>query len=378
MIGFVENKLYKEQALSHKMPLKHQVFVLISVLGLGTLVIITIGLLFFAGMRRENDEGRLQVLLIVLEFVAAAGIVFAFFNPLARSLSGLAGRVQSIGSGRAQVDRSVRLEPGALLCRELADIAQAINGMMDEIERLNRDIKENHRRMRALEAANRQTEIAFLRSQINPHFLSNTLTLICGMAAEGKAEEIIGVADALSGIYRYSIKGGDTVRLRDEVAVTEAYVMIQSTRFVGRFTVEYDIEPRALDAALPGMLLQPLVENAVEHGLEGCLAGGRLTVGARLDGRAENLLLWVWDTGLGMDAEQLAALREQLHQAAAGRGTDDLAPLDPGGGRGVGLRNVNSRLYLQYGSAYRLEIDSAVGGGTRVNIRIPCEGRDGA
>lgn len=116
--------------------------------------------------------------------------------------------------------------------------------------------------------AERDLELQMLRNQINPHFLYNTLTMICGMAAEGMTDKIILVTGALSQIFRYSIKGNDLVSLREELEIVKSYLMIQKERFADRFTIEYNFSDDAYDCLIPKMVIQPLVENAIVHGLE--------------------------------------------------------------------------------------------------------------
>ena len=140
--------------------------------------------------------------------------------------------------------------------------------MLIKTEELNHTIFDSYTRMYELEANNRKTEIAFLRSQINPHFLYNTLTMICGMAAEGMTDKIILVTGALSQIFRYSIKGNDLVSLREELEIVKSYLMIQKERFADSFTIEYNFSEMMPMTASKQNGHQPLVENAIVHGLE--------------------------------------------------------------------------------------------------------------
>jgi two-component system sensor histidine kinase YesM len=315
-----------------------------------------------------------QSLVIMLAFAAAAFVLILFFNRMSKSLNQLTGLMKRISSGKSSaLYERVEVSPDAFQAREVNEIIAAFNLMMDETNRLNRSIVEKQSHMYELELITRETEIAFLRSQVNPHFLYNTLTLICGMASEGMDDGIIQVAGALSQIFRYSIKGGGMVSLREELDIAQSYVLIQSLRFEDRFSVFYSVDSQALDCPMPKMVLQPLVENAVVHGLEKRLEHGSMEIGAKLTPRGD-LKIWVKDTGIGMEEQQLKALLKRLRSADAGgpfvrrAGEEGISQ----GEQGVGLLNVNARLLLEYGSEdYRLDIISAPGQGTCVSVRIP-------
>jgi two-component system sensor histidine kinase YesM len=314
------------------------------------------------------------VLLIV--FLIAAAALLLFVRQISRSLRQLTDVMNHISSGKrgALRERIPIDDKHAFRCREVDEIAQAFNEMLEETNRLNHNILNNCERMFELEVLNRRTEISFLRSQINPHFLYNTLTLICGMASDGQNSGIIEVAGALSRIYRYSVKGQSTVALREELAIVEAYVMIQKTRFEDRFIVETSYAENTLDAMLPNMLLQPLVENAISHGLERLVHKGTLRIESYVEPDSGRLCLRVTDTGEGMDEETLAAVRTRLSHAASDHTAnhEGLWGERTGDSRhGVGLYNVASRVYLTYGGESSLSIDSSPGCGTSVLLKMP-------
>lgn len=315
-----------------------------------------------------------QSAVIILAFAAAAFILIFFFNRMSKSLNQLTRLMHRISIGkRSALYERIEVIPDIFQAREIYEITTAFNLMMDETNRLNHDIVEKQSRMYELELITRETEIAFLRSQINPHFLYNTLTLICGMAAEGMGDGIIQVAGALSQIYRYSIKGGGTVTVQQELAIVKSYVLIQMLRFEDRFSVSYRVDEQILNAKMPKMILQPLVENAVTHGLEKNMEHGSMEIGAERTPEGK-LHLWVRDTGIGMEPEQLDGLRQKLREATNGcsirQSENGSVPAE----HGVGLYNVNSRLFLQYGSeTYRLNIQSKPGSGTCISIQIPLQ-----
>ena len=211
------------------------------------------------------------------------------------------------------------------------------------------------RRMETLQTRARElgelaatAQLAALRSQINPHFLFNSLNSIAQLIQvdPAKAETCV---ERLAEIFRYLLNRAEQefVPLSEELQVTNAYLEIERARFDERLRVETMIDPGALRCLIPNFVLQPLVENAVKHGLSRKVGPGTLRIAARLDG--ELLTIVVGDDGLGMTSTVLAQVFE----------------------RGVGLRNLRARLERLYGPAHLPEITSTPGGGTRVALHLP-------
>ncbi|MGN0746989.1 MAG: sensor histidine kinase [Aristaeellaceae bacterium] len=309
--------------------------------------------------------------LLVLMLVCFIATCF----PVSSSLRDLTRIMQQISEGsRTSVRQGVDLDKRRFSCSEIRDIFRFFNDMLQELDHQNQVIIDNYTKMMDLEINNRQTEIAFLRSQINPHFLYNTLTVICGMSADGQNDEVIEVTGALANIFRYSIQGSDMVSLTEEMAIVDAYLKIQSHRFEDRFQVRFDLEEDTLDFRIPKMIIQPLVENAIVHGLEPSLKPGGLTIATRL--KEEELVIDIRDTGVGMSEGRLAAIREGLSESTdhrSGNAPDHLRAMDDKHHEGIGILNVNSRIVLYYGREYALTIDSREGEGTGIRIRIPTD-----
>ena len=225
-----------------------------------------------------------------------------------------------------------------------------------------------------MEINNKKTEIAYLRSQINPHFLYNTLTMICGMASSSMEQEIIDTANSLSAIFRYSIKGEDMVTLRDEMEIVRSYLKIQTYRFEDRFTITYDLPEESLKCLIPKMVIQPIVENAIVHGLEPSLKPGRLVIGAGRNPDKGYLAIWIFDTGIGMKPEKLQQIRDAIQapvHISAHTIMDSYSYMDSKHHDSIGILNVNSRMILYFGMDYSLILDSEEGVGTNVQLRIP-------
>lgn len=302
--------------------------------------------------------------------------LFMLYRPLIRSLQLLTRFMKTLSSGdRRAYKEKFTIHQGPVGISEIDEICKAFNEMLQQTDMLNHTIFDTYLKMYELENNNRLTEIAFLRSQVNPHFLYNTLTMICGMAAEGMSDEIISVTGALSRIFRYSIKGSDVVTLQEEMDIVRAYLMIQKERFGERFTVQYDFWDNSLNCLIPKMIVQPLVENAIVHGLEKSLRPGQLRIGAGRNPEHGYLAIWIYDTGVGMPEEKLKELRDALShlpgKKQGGNGTDYSEMQQIIAHEGIGILNVNSRMVLYYGTDYTLLIDSEEGVGTNIQIRVP-------
>lgn len=302
--------------------------------------------------------------------------LFLLYRPLIRSLQLLTRFMKTLSSGdRRAYKEKFTIHQGPVGISEIDEICKAFNEMLQQTDMLNHTIFDTYLKMYEMENNNRLTEIALLRSQVNPHFLYNTLTMICGMAAEGMTDEIISVTGALSRIFRYSIKGSDMVTLQEEMDIVRAYLMIQKERFGERFTVQYDFWDNSLSCLIPKMIVQPLVENAIVHGLEKSLKPGQLRIGAGRNPEHGYLAIWIYDTGVGMPEDKLKELRDALShlpgkkQGGNGAAYSEMQQIIAH--EGIGILNVNSRMVLYYGTDYTLLIDSEEGVGTNIQIRVP-------
>lgn len=243
--------------------------------------------------------------------------------------------------------------------REIREVSAEFNRMIQKVGSLTDDLLQTNTRLYESQLQKKQTELLQLRSQINPHFLYNTLESLIGMAYLEEAEQTAGMTKDLARIFKYSVKGEDLVMVRSELQVIEAYLSIQLKRFSGVFEVVYQFEPDALECFMPKMLLQPLVENSIAHGFRELLHGGRLTVGGRREG--EQLLLWVEDNGEGFSEQRLDYFRTLIDGGT-------LPSSDS-----IGLENVIVRLRLMYGERGSFQIESHRNEGTRIDIHLPLE-----
>jgi two-component system LytT family sensor kinase len=189
-----------------------------------------------------------------------------------------------------------------------------------------------------------------LQRQINPHFLFNTLNSIASLVRM-KPEMARQMTVKLANILRALLRDHDTyVPLRQELSFTDDYLDIEVVRFgADKLKVEKDIDPKTLDIMVPSILLQPLIENSIKHGLEPRIHGGTVTVRSRLQGN--RIMIEVADDGVGIGVKPASALRRT--------------------GAGIGMKNVRERLEVLYGTQARFTVVSNPGRGTLVSIEIP-------
>ena len=214
-----------------------------------------------------------------------------------------------------------------------------------------------------------EAELHALQNQINPHFLYNTLEVIRGRALVQNAQDIADMTEALATIFRYNInRPGAVATLQEEIDNVRNYMLIQNCRFGDRFRFETeieDVEDGILTHVLPVLTLQPLVENAIYHGINERIGGGRIRLKAYLTQR--DLLIIISDNGKGMDDVTLQEIHRKLVGASEG------LPVEKKTGRGTGiaLTNVNQRIKFYFGKEYGLDVKSTLGIGTTITITIP-------
>lgn len=215
---------------------------------------------------------------------------------------------------------------------------------------------------------NRQAQYLALQNQINPHFLYNTLEAIRGDALSEGMESVANVTEALATFFRYTISNMDKlVSLEEELNNADNYFAIQNYRFGDRVGMEIEIEPGselALGIMVPKLTLQPIIENAIIHGLENQVGPGKVSIHIATDSR--RLLIGVTDDGVGIPEPVLNDINRRLAQAAV----PHMGGEKPRVG-GIALINVDNRIKILFGEQYGIVVSSIVGFGTRVEITLP-------
>ncbi|MCR5157310.1 MAG: sensor histidine kinase [Butyrivibrio sp.] len=204
----------------------------------------------------------------------------------------------------------------------------------------------------------RKAEFELLQAQINPHFLYNTLDAIVWSAEAGNQKQVVKMVGSLSEFFRTSLnKGKEIVTVREELQHVRSYLEIQQIRYQDILSYEIDVSADLHNFLIPKITIQPLVENALYHGIKNRRGGGKISVTGEIG--ENDYIIRVTDDGIGMNEERLAQVRRGL--------TDQ----DPDSGKIYGLYNVNERIRLEFGEEYGISIDSAYEKGTTLTIRLP-------
>lgn len=232
-----------------------------------------------------------------------------------------------------------------ILNNAMEDLLTRVNHLLDQIK-LEQEEK-------------RQLEFAILHSQINPHFLYNTLYSIKGLCDMGLNAEASSMITALSNFFRISIsKGKEIITLEEEITHIKNYLVIQEMRYGDDFSYQIEIDEKILNWEIIKLTLQPLIENAIYHGVK--LRRGKGVIIVKGDQQGENIVLEVMDNGSGISKERLAEIWAELEK-----------PSDSSSTIGIGLRSVHERIRMHYGPPYGLVIESEEGKGTKSTVIIP-------
>lgn len=297
---------------------------------------------------RQATVTRNVTLLISGAFVLFALIIaIAISYALTRPLSKIKKLMQEVQTGNLDVSFNQKYRD------EVGMLGRHFNIMVNRVRELLEEVKRTQSRKK-------EAEFAALQSQINPHFIYNTLETIRMKAELNDDEEVADMTFTLGKLLRYGVNHEEQrATVGQELEHLNHYFSLQNVRFSGKFKLVVDIPERDYGLSCIKLMFQPIVENAIHHAFKNRLGGGTIAIGVRHEG--EDVVFSVSDDGSGMDAARLKALRERI---AAHR-----PPLE--GGRGIGLRNVNERIKLQFGETYGLHVDSKEGEGTTVLVRLP-------
>lgn len=289
---------------------------------------------------------------------ATAALFLVFTNRmLQRRISAPVHRMQTMAGLIAAGDFNARVEPPEVV--ELDELAESMNQMAVRISSL---MDANTEKQKAL----RKAEVQILQAQISPHFLYNTLDTIVALAESDRLEDVATTTVALSNFHRISLsKGNDWIPVSQEAAQIESYLTIQKMRYGSTLNYEISIDDGIKSRYMLKILLQPLVENAIYHGVKLSRKGGTVSVsGCEKDGR---LVFEVKNTGPGMDEERLKGLVESLGHERQNGPPQQPVP------KGYGLSNVYRRIRLFYEVEDGLEISSDPAEGTCVTLRLPIQ-----
>lgn len=235
---------------------------------------------------------------------------------------------------------------------EIGELGQSFNHMIARIDQLIQ--------MVYVEQENKRTaEMKSLQEQIKPHFLYNTLDTISWMARDYDAEDIVRLVDALTNMFRIGLSHGkDIITVKEEITHVSNYLYIQKIRYKDKLNYVIHVDESLYAIEVPKLILQPLVENAIYHGVKAKRGGGTITITGVPEG--ENLVFTVQDNGAGMPQEKVEELNRRMSERSV---------LDEQ--KSFGLFYIRERIQLCYGKGYGVHVESALGEGTRVTITLP-------
>ena len=287
--------------------------------------------------------------LLLIAVLGSRVINFYIRSPLDRMMRDL----ERITDG----DNAYRLEPAA--ASELLKVTTGVNTLLDELDRHSATIMDQQKELYELQLLHSESQLKSLQAQINPHFLYNTLECIRSISQHYGVGEISRIISGMIRIYRYSASHVSNGTVESEFSCAEAYTQIVQVRYEGRYSIVLDVDASLNPYYMPKMILQPLIENAVNHGLCNRYSDGEVRVTARAEGN--DVLITVADNGKGMNAQELQALQDRLDQGVITESKKD----------SIGLNNVHLRIRKTFGAPYGVRVESQDGGGTNVYIRFP-------
>ncbi len=290
---------------------------------------------------------RYTMMLALIAVLVASVTAITFSTSFTKPISKLRMLMAEAEHGNLNVRFVSRRDHG-----EIAQLGAGFNNMMEKIRSLLQLVYVEQRNKR-------EAEIKTLQAQIKPHFLYNTLDTIRWMAEERGAIEIVQMVSALTKLFRIGLsRGREVIPLSEEIEHVKCYLFIQQVRYEDKLDYEIEADEGCMKDLVNKLVLQPLVENAIYHGIKQKRGTGHIRVTAREDG--ENLVLRVTDDGAGMSPAQCEALNEALRTPGGGAS-----------GQGYGVFNVNNRIRLSHGDAYGLSYALNESGGVTVTILHP-------
>ena len=295
--------------------------------------------------RAEIIETILPLLLLLL--IAVTGVIYWYSKDFSSRVELLVKKFRRAETGDLSVSEKISGTD------EIAVLDQQFNRMLGKLDQL---IKTSY--VQKLE--NKEAQLKNLQLQINPHFLYNTLETISSIAAVKQVFVVCDICGKLGEIFRYSLGKdyGELVPLEQEMTHIKNYMFIQKIRYGDRLQVFYNIDVDAAHVYIPRFILQPIVENAISHGLSNLTSVGTLEVSAFE--KKDRLYIEIEDDGEGMVREKVAEITRFINTAK---------PVE--GKKNIGIRNVNQRIKLAYGEAYGITIRSAPYQGSRFTIQLP-------
>jgi len=298
-------------------------------------------------LTRESKQLGMVLLILISGTILVATITASVLSKnIARPVQELSAVMRQVETG----DLSARIEN--LPSDEFGALGISFNQMVTRIQRLLVEMHEEEVKLR-------KSELRALQAQVNPHFLYNTLDSINWLAREKRNEDVLKLVSALTTLFRIGIsKGHDFISMQEELDHVKSYLTIQKVRFADSFTYEFDIDPKVLAIPVIKLILQPVVENALYHGIK--RSGGKGNIQIRARKIHDKMIIEISDNGKGMTATRLLEVKAELSGSVEKKESTV-----------YGLKNVHDRIQIYYGEAYGLTIHSEEDEGTVVMYKIP-------
>lgn len=302
-------------------------------------------------LRQANKRNQRSILIFFCSVLVSSSLILVFSHSFSGRVERFRRQMEKAASG------DFDLEPSLGGSDEISQLYGYLGTMIWDIQRLLSEIYQERLHAEQLNARQREAEFKMLASQINPHFLYNTLETIRMKARSCHQQEIEELVKMLARILRNNVHAGEEhVPLRREISLVESYLKIQQYRFEDRLEYAFQVEEQLWEVQILPLVLQPLVENSIVHGLE-CKEGtGHIWIRAWQE--EEDCRIAVEDDGMGIPGDRLRQLLESLDSRDLNKAH-------------IGVCNVHQRLRLKYGSSYGLTLESREGAYTRVTVRIP-------
>lgn len=302
-------------------------------------------------LRQNQRNLTINLLAIALLMICVSMIITGFISSgLTRPLELLMNTIQKIGNGNVQLRAKIVKED------EIGELAQQFNEMLDQMEELK---QKEYQTKQLLNRA----EYKALQAQVNPHFLYNTLDTMASIAEIRNCPEVSHMSQSLALIFRYSLNMKDPFStVENEIVHLKNYIYVMDMRMHDNIQYTFDVDEMTLKSKLPRLSLQPIVENAINHGLRN--KRGKKKIGIQIKREQMDLVICIEDNGIGLDT---SAINESLRK-------NELHFVEKG--NSIGLHNINARLKMLYGNQYGMHLESMLGEGTKVFMILPDRGED--
>ena len=304
-------------------------------------------------------------ILLVSSLIWVLGLIFSYFfaQSVTQRITALGNVMDEIAAGdlEAEVNIEGRDEAGQLALH-LKEMITQIQGLIVQLEEQHRVEQKLQNEKYSLEIMKKEAELYALQTQINPHFLYNTLEMIKGLLySENPQKNIITAIGALSGMFRYNLNTEYTAKIRDELTHIRNYLTIHNLRFDEKVILQNRVDERFLDRPIVRFSFEPIIENAIVHGFRDSTEDNTIEILSVQE--HDILILKFTDDGQGMDPQRLSEIQQRL----AAEETN----INSRRKGGIGICNVNERIKKRYGAEYGIRLESRLGVGTTVSVFLP-------